>query len=80
MEPGGLLNLQADCNAAGGRYRIEGRRVTITVTHSTMAACGPDSPDRTFLKDLGAAGGWLVREGRLYLDLVLDSGTMEFDR
>jgi heat shock protein HslJ len=80
LVPGGLLDLQADCNAAGGGYRIEGRRITITVTHSTMAACEPDSMDRIFLKDLDAAGGWFVREGRLYLNLALDSGTMEFDR
>ena len=80
LEPDGLLHLQADCNAAGGRYLIEDRRIIITVNHSTMAACGPDSVDRTFLKDLAAAGGWFVREGRLYLDLTVDSGTMEFDR
>ena len=80
LEPGGLVHLQADCNAAGGRYRIEDRRITVTVTHSTMAACELDSADRTFLKDLDAAGGWFVREGRLYLDLAVDRGTMEFDR
>ena len=80
LEPDGLLHLQADCNAAGGRYLIEDRRIIITVNHSTMAACGPDSVDRAFLKDLAAAGGWFVREGRLYLDLTVDSGTMEFDR
>ena len=80
LEQGGLLHLQADCNAAGGRYRIEDRRITITVTHSTMAACEPDSVDRTFLKDLDAAGGWCVREGRLSLDLTVDSGTKKFDR
>jgi len=33
-----------------------------------------------FLKDLDAAGGWFVRGGRLYLDLAVDRGTMEFDR
>ena len=56
------------------------RRITATVTHSTMAARQPGSVDRTFLKDLDAADGWFVREGRRYLDLTLDSGTMEFDR
>ena len=80
LEPGGLLHLQADCNVAGGRYRIEDRRITITVTHSTMAECEPDSLDRPFLKDLDAAGGWFVREGRLHLDLTVDGGTMEFGR
>lgn len=80
LEPGGLVRLQADCNAAGGRYRIEEHRITITVTHSTMAACEPDSADRTFLKDLDAAGRWFDREGRLYLDLAVGSGAMEFDR
>lgn len=59
---------------------MEDRRITATVTHSTMAARQPGSVDRTFLKDLDAADGWFVREGRRYLDLTLDSGTMEFDR
>lgn len=80
LEPDGSVQLRADCNGAGGRYRIEGSGITIEVTSSTMAACEPGSLDRVFLRDLPAAALYFTRGGRLYLDLKFDTGTMEFAR
>lgn len=80
LQPDGTLHARVDCNQAGGRYRIDGSAIVIEVTHSTMAACEPGSLDRTFLRDLGGATTFFVRQGRLYLDLKYDSGTMEFGR
>lgn len=78
FNPDGTLAIRADCNRAGGTYTVEGQHIEITVTHSTMAACPPDSRERHFLKDLSAAAIFFFKEGRLCLDLKYDSGTMRF--
>ena len=80
LQPDGSARLRVDCNRAGGRYRIEARRIRIETTHGTLAACEPGSLERVFLRDLAAAAGYFMKEGRLYLDLQDDSGTMEFAR
>jgi heat shock protein HslJ len=80
VEPDGSLRVRVDCNQAGGRYRIDGGAISIEVTHSTRAACEPGSLDQAFLRDLGAAAIYFVRNGRLYLDLKNHTGTMEFAR
>ena len=76
--PDGNISVRADCNRAGGTYRIENQQITIEITHSTMAACPPDSLEQTFLKDLNAAAIYFIREGTLYIDMIYDSGTMAF--
>jgi len=80
LMPDGHLSVQLDCNAGGGRYTLEGSTLTLEVTHTTMAACGPESLARQFLKDLAAARIAFMRDGNLYLDLMYDSGTMTFAR
>jgi heat shock protein HslJ len=80
LDPDGALRLQADCNSAGGRYRLKDGKIAIDITHTTMAACAPDSLDGVFLRDLSAAAGYFLQGGRLYLDLQYDSGTMHFAR
>ena len=76
--PEGNISVRADCNRAGGTYRIADQRITIEVTHSTMAACPPDSLERKFLRDLNAAAIYFFRGDTLYIDMKYDSGTMEF--
>jgi heat shock protein HslJ len=78
LEPGGSLRVRADCNGAGGTYLLEQGRITINITHSTMAACEPDSLERVFLRDLSAAAVYFLQDGGLYLDLKDDTGTMGF--
>ncbi len=80
LEPDGSVRVRVDCNQAGGRYRIEGSVIAIEVTHATLAACEPGSLDQTFRRDLGAAVIYFMRQGRLFLDLKHDTGTMEFGR
>jgi heat shock protein HslJ len=80
LEPDGTLRARVDCNQAGGRYRIEGSITLIEVTHATLAAREPGSLDQAFRRDLGAAAIYFMRQGRLYLDLKYDTGTMEFGR
>ncbi len=80
LMPEGHLSVRLDCNTGGGRYTLEGSSLTLDVTHSTMAACLPDSLAQKFMKDLAAARIVFLREGELYLDLMYDSGTMKFAR
>ena len=78
FQPDDTLSVRADCNRAGGIYKVENSTVSIQVTHSTMAMCPSDSLDSRFLKDLDAAAIYFFKDGRLYLDLKYDSGTMHF--
>ena len=70
LGPEGQLSIRADCNRAGGRYEVEGSRLTLSVTHSTMAACPPESLDRQFLADVAAVSAWRLEGGSLRMDLT----------
>ncbi len=80
FRPDGALNIRADCNRAGGKYAIRTSALTVEVTHSTRAACPPDSLEQTFLRDLNSAAIYFMREGHLYIDLKYDTGTIKFAR
>lgn len=77
LGPKGQLDVRADCNRAGGNYRVEGSRLTLSVTHSTMAACPPESLDRQFLADVAKVSVWRLEESRLSIGLS-GGGTMVF--
>jgi len=77
LGPDGQLDVRADCNRAGGHYQLDGARLTLSLTHSTMAACPPESLDKRFLADVAVVTTWSVEDGRLRLTL-LDGGTMVF--
>lgn len=77
LGPNGQLDVRADCNRAGGNYRVEGSRMTLSVTHSTMAACPPESLDRQFLAALAAVSAWRLEGGSLHVDLT-GGGAMVF--
>ena len=76
----GNIGVRADCNRAGGTYRIDNQQISIEITHSTMAGCPPESLEQTFLKDLNAAALYFIREETLYIDMKYDTGTMAFRR
>lgn len=76
----GSLQIQADCNRVSGAYSAEKRSIAITIGPSTRMACGPDSQDQQFLKDLEGAALWFLKKGDLYLDIKFDTGTMQFYR
>ena len=77
LGPNGQLKVRADCNQAGGHYRLDGTSLTLSVTHSTRAACPPESLDKQFLADIAAVIEWHVEENRLRMNLT-GGGTMVF--
>lgn len=82
LEDTGGLRIRADCNRAGGRYRLEGRTLAVDIGPRTMAACEPGSLDTVFLRDLSAVFGFAVDGDSLFLDMQdgNGTGTMQFRR
>ena len=78
FQDGGQINVRADCNQKGGTYSVDGKRLSITITNSTMAACEPGSLEDEFVRNLTAGAIHFFRDGDLYIDLKYDTGTMKF--
>lgn len=78
MRQDGTIQVRADCNRGGGSFILNGRSLAITITHTTRAACPEGSLGDTFIRDLNRTGGLSLKDGRLFLGLKYDSGTMEF--
>ncbi len=76
----GSLRIQADCNKVFASYLSKGKTLSITLGPSTRMACGPNTQDHQFLKDLDGVATWFLKKGMLYLDLKFDTGTMHFYR
>jgi heat shock protein HslJ len=78
----GTLSIKADCNQKGGAFSVfpAERTVSIEITHSTMAFCPEGSLEDEFVKGLGAAAIYFIKEGDLSIDLKYDSGTMRFSK
>ncbi len=74
----GTANIRGDCNRGGGTFTMNGTKLSITITHTTIAACPEGSLEGPFIRDLNRAVGFLLKNDRLFLDLKFDSGTMEF--
>ena len=74
----GSAEIQADCNNVGATYTSQDSSIDITLGPSTLVACGEESLDRQFLSSLEAAAIYFFQDGDLYLDLMVDSGTMRF--
>lgn len=76
----GTLAIKADCNSKGGSYSIKGDKLSITITHSTRAACPEDSLEDRFAHDLTGAARFFQKQDARSLDLQYDSWTMKFSR
>jgi heat shock protein HslJ len=80
LRPDGTIRARGDCNVSGGAFAVKGADLTIVISHRTMAACPDGSLEDAFIRDLGRTGGFVIKNKRLFLDLKLDSGTMEFQK
>ena len=78
LKSNGTVDVRGDCNRGGGSFNLSGSKLSIKITHTTMAACPEGSLESKFLRDLNRTGGYLIKNSRLFLNLELDSGTMEF--
>lgn len=77
----GQLAIRADCNQAMGSFTTDSdRRLSVKLGPITLAACEPESVDTEYLQALQSAGSYFFEAGDLYIDLQLDTGTMQFSR
>jgi len=75
----GTLNVKADCNNALGSYIVDGSSLNIEIGPMTRVMCGPESRSDEFVQNLGFASIYFFEDGKLYIDLMADGGTFEFD-
>ncbi len=76
--PDGKVSIRADCNLGGGVYTLRGNEISIEITHTTRAACPPESLEQSYIRDLNAAVIYFMKGDFLYIDLKYDTGTMKF--
>ena len=78
LEPEGRARLRIDCNMGNGGFEIDPGKLTFGPIMSTRMACPPGSLDIVFSRDLQKVVSFFLKDGRLYLELPYDSGTMQF--
>ncbi len=76
----GQLSIRADCNQALGSFTEDGSSLSIELGPTTLAACPPESVATEYLQGLQGAGGYFFQDGKLFVDLQVDTGTMQFSR
>jgi heat shock protein HslJ len=73
--------VQADCNRGSTSYSVSAdRRMTLGPIVLTRMMCLPGSLSDRFVKEVGRASSYFVKDGDLYLELPVDSGTLRFKR
>jgi heat shock protein HslJ len=75
----GNVAVQADCNQVLGDYIVDGSSLSVTLGPSTLAACPEGSLAGPFVTNLGAASTYYFQDGMLFIDLLMASGTMQFE-
>ena len=77
----GRIALKADCNRGMGSYAVSAdRRLTLKPIVLSRAMCPAGSLSDRFAKDVGRATSYFVKDGDLFLELPIDSGTLRFRR
>jgi heat shock protein HslJ len=74
----GTVNIKADCNMASGSFTADDSGFAMEVGPATLAECGPESLSNEFIQALGGAAIPFFLDGKLYMDLIYDSGTLRF--
>ena len=75
----GSFSGKADCNNFGGSYTLTGNSISIQPGPMTMAMCPQQELADQYLKDLGAAAIFFFQDDNLFIDMMMDSGTMKFE-
>jgi para-nitrobenzyl esterase len=78
FQPGGMVNVRADCNRGSASYLLNGSSLTFGPIALTKMMCPPGSRDGEFLKGLAAVTGQGWTGNDLVLTLQGDTGSMRF--
>ena len=77
----GHLALRADCNRGTGAYTMSpDRQLTLKPIALTRAMCAKGSLSDRFAKEVGRATSFFMKDGDLFLELPVDSGTLRLRR
>jgi heat shock protein HslJ len=75
----GSLQIQADCNLATASFTAtDDGSLTVTPGIMTLALCGPESRSEELIQKLGFAARYFFQDGHLFIDMMADGGTLEF--
>jgi heat shock protein HslJ len=78
FQPGGKVNIRADCNRGSTSYVLTGNALNFGPIALTRAACPPGSRDTEFVKNLEVVSAQVFRGNDLVLTLKGDAGSMRF--
>ena len=78
FHPDGNVTLKADCNNASGTYTVDGSQLDIEIMITTLAACPPDSLSDDYIQLINDAVIYFREGDFLFLDIMMDVGTMKF--
>jgi heat shock protein HslJ len=77
----GRVAVRADCNRGSSGYSVSAdRRITLGPIVLTRMMCPPGSLSDRFVREVGRASSYFLKDGDLYLELPVDSGTLRFKR
>ncbi len=76
----GTVAIQADCNRAAGSYTLEGGVLRISLGPATLAYCGDESLDQTFLQLLSQVEDFEMQDEHLLLHLAGSAGVLTLGR
>jgi len=80
FEPDGIFTARIDCNRARGGWKSSGPgRIEFgAAMAATRAQCPPGSLHDVVMRQLPYVRTYVIRDGRLYLNLMADGGALEF--
>ena len=78
FEAGGRLAVLADCNRGSAGVSAGAGNFALGPMALTRAMCPPDSLSDRFVQELGRASSYFLKDGELFLELPVDSGTLRF--
>ena len=78
LQPGGTVDIDADCNHGVGTYTTAGSALTIDLGGFTRSACAPGSLSNEYLADLVRVESYEITDAALVLTLADGGGDMRF--
>lgn len=82
LMPDGKAQITLDCNKGVGSYSLDEGKLSFSPLASTKMACKvQDKPlDYHFGRQLQQINSFFLENGKLYLEMKMDSGTMRFKK
>lgn len=80
FDPDGVVSARIDCNRARGGWKSAGpNQLEFGPMAATRAQCPPGSLHDQIMKQLPNVRSYVMKDGHLFLSLMADGGTYEFE-